>query len=447
MTGVTGVVMAVACSEPPVGSITGRVAIEGEGTDGVSVALSNGAATTTAGGGTYRFDGVEEGRYTATISDYPADASFGPTSGVATVHTEGQVVTVDFAGFWIRTSAIGGLVTAEGDGFSGVTVTISGMGSAETMTDGNGRYEFSKLRAGTHTVEISRFDPADVIFSNISFTADVAVDESRDVSFEGTYVRTSAIMGQVSVEGPGLKGVTVTLQGRGENRTAETNDAGLYMFGELRAGDYSVGISGYDTDEYGFETTLKTVTVTYGETASIPFEGIALRTAGIKGTVAVEGRGPLQEVTVSLSGKGGDLSVITNGAGQFDFDRLHASDYSVGISGYDTYEYGFDVTSKKVTVALKETATVEFQGILLRTAVIEGTVTVDGDALPGVTVTVTGGPYNEENIATTNGAGMYEVDDLHAGDYSVTISGYDTKMYSFNPGLFMNLRVEGKVGG
>ena len=51
-----------ACGEdvippPPTGSVTGQVSIEGMGIDDVSVNLSNGSSTTTAGGGTYRFDG------------------------------------------------------------------------------------------------------------------------------------------------------------------------------------------------------------------------------------------------------------------------------------------------------------------------------------------------------------------------------------------------------
>ena len=42
-------------------------------------------------------------------------------------------------------------------------------------------------------------------------------------------------------------------------------------------------------------------------------------------------------------------------------DHLHAGDYSVTISGYGT-EYSFDVTSKSVSVGLRETATVSFEG-------------------------------------------------------------------------------------
>ena len=305
------------------------------------------------------------------------------------------------------------------------------MSDSETLTGATGQYAFTGLRAGNYTIEISGFDADDIAFGATSSTAQVAVGESKVVSFEGTYLRASGVAGQVSVEGVGLVGVTVSLQGRGENLTRQTNSAGQFLFDKLRKGDYAVAISGYDDDEYGFETTSKTVTIARGETGSVPFEGIALRTAGVKGTVSVEGHGPLDGVTVSLSGKGEDKAVVTNAAGQWSFDRLHAGDYSVGITGYDADEYGFDVTSENVTVALKETATVEFEGILLRTAAIEGEVTVKGDALPGVTVTVAGGPKDEEHTATTNGAGMYDVDNLHAGDYSVTISGYDTDEYGF----------------
>ena len=305
------------------------------------------------------------------------------------------------------------------------------MSESETLTGATGQYAFAGLRAGNYTIEISGFDDEDIGFGATSSTAQVAVGESKVVPFEGTYLRTSAIMGQVSIEGNGLGGVTVSLQGKGEQWEETTNGAGQFMFDDLRKGDYAIGISGYDADEYGFDATSKNVAVPYGDIANVPFEGIALRTAGVKGTVTVEGMGPLDGVTVSLAGKGEDKSVVTNGAGQWAFDRLHAGDYAIGISGYDTDEYGFDVTSENVTVALKETATVEFGGIMLRTAGITGGVTVKGDALPGVTVTVTGGPKDEEHTATTNGAGIYDVGELHAGDYSVAISGYDTQEYGF----------------
>ena len=110
-----------ACGEdvippPPTGSVTGQVSIEGMGIDDVSVNLSNGSPTTTAGGGTYRFDDVEAGAYTVTISGFPADASFDATSAPATIPETGGSVTLHFSGSHIRTASIIGTVTVGSTG-------------------------------------------------------------------------------------------------------------------------------------------------------------------------------------------------------------------------------------------------------------------------------------------------------------------------------------------
>ncbi len=419
---------------PPTGSIDGLVSIEGQGADNISVSLSNGASATTANGGMFRFDGVEAGTYTVTISNYPADATFNQTSATATIATEGQAVTVNFPGTWIRTSSIMGTVTVEDEGLGGVTVKLSGTSDSETLTDASGQYAFSGLRAGAYTVEISGFDDEDVGFGSTSSSATVAAGESKVVSFEGTYLRTSAIIGQVTGDNDPLAGVTVSLQGRGEDRSVTTNASGNYRFEQLRRGDYAVGISGYDTDEVDFDATSQNVTVAFGETTSVPFKGTLLRTAGIEGRVMIEGVG-LSGVSVSISGNGETKEAVTNSAGQYAFDRLHAGDYSVVISGYDDDEYGFEATSQTVTVELQETAKVEFDGIMLRTAAIEGEVTVGDDNTPlaDVKVTVKGGPKGEEHSAVTGSDGAFAVEELHAGDYSVTISDYDEKEWGFDP--------------
>ena len=425
-----------ACGEdppiaPPTGSIDGLVSIEGQGLDGVSVTLSNGATATTANGGMFRFDGVEAGAYTVTISNYPDDATFNNTSSPATIASDGETVTINFPGTWIRTAAIMGTVTVENDGLPGVTVKLTGMSDAETLTDANGQYAFTGLRKGNYTVEISGFDDEDVAFGSTASTAELAVGESKVIPFEGTYLRTAAITGQVSVENVGLENVTVSLQGRDEERTATTNAAGQYTFSELRSGDYSIGITNPDTDKYGFDVTSENVTIAHGETGSVSFKGILLRTASIMGTVTVEGVGGIEGVLVSVQGEGAELEKRTNAAGQFSFTELHAGDYSIGITGFDDDLYGFEKTTATTTVALQETATVPFSGIELRTAGFEGTVTVEDHPIPGVTVTVTGGPKDEEHTRVTNDAGYYMVDRLHAGTYTITISDFDANEYEF----------------
>ena len=198
---------------PPTGSIVGQVSIEGMGIDGVTVSLSNGASTATAGGGNYRFDTVEQGSYTVTISGFPADASFDATSAPASIGDTGGTTTVDFRGTYIRTAAIMGTVTVEKMGLGGVTVRLSGMADHQDVTDDAGQFSFRGLRAGTYSVEISSFDANEISFSSTSSSKTVGVGQTEIVTFDGTYLRTAVIQGQVTVDGAGLEGVTVTLNG------------------------------------------------------------------------------------------------------------------------------------------------------------------------------------------------------------------------------------------
>ncbi len=425
-----------ACGEPlppPIeGTISGQVVIEGEQQAGVTVKLNTGATATTTSTGSFSFANVEAGTYTVTISGFAEDGSFDKDNQSATITNDGQKVTVNFTGSWIRTSAIMGEVTVEGTGLEGVTVKLTGMSEGEMVTSATGAYSFTGLRAGVHTVEISGFDDEDIGFSATTSVADVAIGATEELHFQASYLRASEISGRVTIEGEALAGVTVSLQGVDRDLNVGTNSGGQFSFTELRKGDYAIAISGYDTDRYGFEVTSQTITVEFGEPAQVDFDGIDLRTATVSGVVTIEGTG-LEGVTVSLTGEGAQLSMVTDAAGQWTFTELHAGSYSIGISGYDMDEYGFDETSASVTVALKETATADFDGIMLRTAAISGNVSIgeEGEPYAGVTITVNG--KGEEYTRTTDAAGNYTVDRLHAGDYTVTISGFDTDQYEFTP--------------
>ena len=257
-----------------------------------------------------------------------------------------------------------------------MTVRLSGMADQQFVTESDGQFTFTGLRSGTYSVEISGFDMDEVGFGSVAKGATVGVGESKILSFDGTYLRTAGIMGQVSVEGVGLGGVTVTMTGEGEDETDVTDAGGLYGFPKLKAGTYSIAISGYDPDEVEFQTTSKTVTIALGETANEPFIGTLLRTSGISGRVSVEGTG-LPNVTVTLAGAA-EATYTTKDDGQYAFAGLAEGTYVVSMMNPDADAYNFEEkTSHTVVLGDAVSEIRNFDGTHTRTASVSGVLFID----------------------------------------------------------------------
>ncbi len=321
---------------------------------------------------------------------------------------------------------IGGQVSIEGTGVDGVTVTLSD--GTTTTTSGGGTFLFSDVPADIYQVLISGY-PSDAVFDRTSDVVIILADGvTHNVNFNGVYLRTSSIWGRVTASGRGLGGVEVRLTGP-SNSAAITTPNGEYALSSLRAGEYTVSISGFDASNVGFASTTQTVTVLPHESRIVGFDGEFLRSAAITGRVSVAGNG-LAGVTVNLSGSEGETdATTTDAAGDYAFTELHAGDYSLDISGYDADEYEFDVTSTTVTVAGGETANVPFEGFLLRSAEITGRVTGDGVGLDSVTVILSGAA---SDTTTTANGGRYRFAGLKPGAYKVEITGYDANTYRFD---------------
>ena len=428
----------------PVGTISGSVTIEGTAAAGITATLSSGATKTTGAGGNFAFAGVEAGTYTVTISGFPEDATFAQVTQSATIASDGQNVQLNFAGEYIRSSAVVGSVVAAdammsgGDGqpetLAGVTVTLGGEHAmGEIMETGmDGGFAFTGLRAGTYTVTISDF-PEDVSFETVSVEVEVEVGEVGQADFTGHYIRTSAVEGQVVIEGEGLAGVTVTLIGgpADENFTMMTDADGMYRFEDLRPGDYTVSISDFDTRDYEFAATSQDVSVDLDETGTVSFTGVLLRTSGISGRVSVEGMG-LGDIAVTLSGAA-DASTTTDAGGQYAFAGLAAGDYTVSIA-VESDAYVFESMSMDRAVGDDESAIVNFEGAHARTASVGGQLFLDEldknnmmDAgehpLPaaGVPVALVGPGVNDQRLSATGPDGSFGFSDLRAGSYQLVV--------------------------
>ena len=323
------------------------------------------------------------------------------------------------------------------------------MAEAQTATDMNGQYAFTGLRSGTYSVEISGFDSDEVGFGSVSSAATVGVGESKIISFDGTYLRTAGIMGQVSVEGEGLAGVTVTMTGEGEDQTEVTDAGGLYGFSKLKAGTYSIAISGYDPDAVEFGTTSMNVTVALGETANVPFEGTLLRTSGISGRVSLDDGTGLDGVTVTLAGAAEATQMTTNG-GQYAFAGLAEGTYVVTISGWDEVAYNFDEKTTATIVLGDAVSHIEnFPGTHTRTASISGKLFIDeapADGMytanepafmhAGIPVALQGPGVNDLDATITGEDGTYSFPGLIAGDYRVLVDYNETVAAMFAAGGF-----------
>ncbi len=339
---------------------------------------------------------------------------------------------------------VGNVVAADammsgGDGqpetLVGVTVTLGGEHAmGETMeTAEDGGFAFTGLRAGTYTVTISDY-PEDVSFETVSLEIEVEVGEVGQADFTGHFIRTSAVEGQVVIEGEGLAGVTVVLVGgpADESYTMLTDADGMYRFEDLRPGDYTVSISDFDTRDYEFASTSQDVSVDLDETGTVSFTGVLLRTSGISGRVSVEGMG-LGEIEVTLASGDESRTAMTDAGGQYSFAGLAAGDYTVSIA-VDSDAYVFDSMSEDVTLGDDESKIVNFEGAHATTASVSGMVFLDeatkndmfdeGEAPlahAGIPVALVGPGVNEQRVGATDDTGAFSFTGLRSGPYQLVV--------------------------
>ena len=353
---------------------------------------------------------------------------------------EGEPPIIDIPPPPTPVGTISGTVTIDGTGATGITATLSS--GATTATGAGGTFSFAGVEAGSYTVTISGY-PADAAFPSATQAATIASDgQTVQLNFAGEYIRSSSVVGEVVAADPmmmgsdsngdgrpdKLDGITVTLEGEHTMAEPQSTMEGGFAFTGLRAGSYTVTISGYP-DDVKFETPSMTVEVGVGDVGMANFEGAYIRTAAVEGRVIIEGEG-LAGVTVTLTGGPGNDSYtkLTGDNGEYAFTELRPGDYQVSISGYDPDDYEFASSAHDVSVELDEIETVSFTGVLLRTSGISGRVSVEGMGLADVEVTLSGAA---DDTTMTDASGQYAFAGLAAGDYSVSIAGFDADAYVF----------------
>ncbi len=289
------------------GTVTGTVSAEGTGLSGVGVTLigPTSLSASTGAGGTYTFTNVEAGSYGVAIdASSQTDVSFSQTSKATSIANEGDQVTVDFSGSYIRTATITGTVTADGAPLGGVAVAVTGGPDNFTnnsVTNAGGEYFATGLRAGTYTVTIT--GPDGVTFNTTSAPVTVATGETKTAHFPGDAIQMATIAGAVTVDNVGTAGVAVALSNTaGAVAATESGVNGAYIFMNVTPGSYTVTIT--QPAETTFDVLAKDVTVAEGDAGVINFAGA----------------GPVEPATLSIQSitVGGAPIVLTNVAGQIE---------------------------------------------------------------------------------------------------------------------------------
>lgn len=163
-----------------------------------------------------------------------------------------------------------GQVTGEGVPLPGVVVELTGPVNRVNETDAQGRYRFEGIPTGAYVVSVRNLPP-DAAFPAVSRTASLTPGSTLSVDFQGNFIRTASISGEVQARGQGVGGVTVTLAGP-DASTVQTGSGGSFSFPALRAGAYEVVITGFPST-ITFASTRSTVALQPGQHHVMQFDG------------------------------------------------------------------------------------------------------------------------------------------------------------------------------
>ncbi|MDQ7139350.1 SdrD B-like domain-containing protein, partial [Staphylococcus simulans] len=394
-----------------------------------------------------------------------------------------------------------------------VTLTKPDGSTVTTVTDANGKYEFTGLENGDYTVDFTAPEGYEATLVNVgddaldsdgasttvtinnadNYTIDSgfykpAVEEPTPVPATynlGDYVwEDSNKDGIQNSNEVGIEGVTVTLtKPDGSTVTTVTDANGKYEFTGLENGDYTVDF----TAPEGYEATLvnvgddaldsdgasTTVTINNADNYTIdsgfykpveePTPVPATYTVGDKVWEDTNKDGvqnsnepgiPGVEVTLTKP-DGSTVTTTTDGNGNYEFTNLPNGDYTITFETPEGYEpttpnvgnpeLDSNGTTTTVTINNADNYTIDsgFYKPVEEPTPVPATYTVgdkvwedtnkDGvqnsnePGIPGVEVTLTK-PDGSTVTTTTDGNGNYEFTNLPNGDYTITFEtpeGYE----------------------
>jgi large repetitive protein len=329
-------------------------------------------------------------------------------------------------------SISGTVTTPDGQPAANIWVNVSipdGQGTsffASTITDGGGFYAFTELALDTYSLQLTAFGYQPYPGQSVTLTTE-APSSTVDIALQAYPVGDGSISGVVTADGSPLafQYVSAANHSSGQQLSAFTDEFGAYEITGLANGAWQV--SSFAGPGYQFLpiTTIEISDTSPTATVDLAFLSWPTGTSSISGTVTDSATGtPLANVYVSLYGDGIAYqgSAVSDEAGQFAFSHLPAGSFTLNASNLGLSYLGF---SQTITVLADETITADIALVAANSTITGHIKDKQGNPIADVYVNAhaEGGSFGD---ATTDENGNYEITNVGAVAYTLTVGGVGT---------------------
>ena len=328
---------------------------------------------------------------------------------------------------YLKVAAVPGSVkivkTSEDGVVDGVKFKITGNGVDQTVTTANGGvFQINDLRPGTYTVteltegKYEKQDPR---------TVTVTAGQTATVTFSNTLKRGDLKIIKTSEDGK-VADIPFTVTGNGVNESVRTDKNGEIKLSGLLPGTYTVT---EQADSWYEPQKSQTVTVAYGQTATVSFENVLKRGDLVVTKTAEDG---LEEgVRFRLTGTADSGTKIDMTATVDATGKAYFKDILVG-SGYVLEEVDTAIRyevpdSQNVEIRWEEVTSKDVENVLKRGG-LKVIKTSEDNFVEGVKFHLFGTSLSGEKVdvyATTDSKGIALFENILIGD-SYTIEEVDT---------------------
>ncbi|MBS2021906.1 MAG: carboxypeptidase regulatory-like domain-containing protein, partial [Deltaproteobacteria bacterium] len=394
------------------GALSGTIALAGTtALGGTSVQLTpGGRATLTANDGTFSFDRLVAGTYTANVQhDGWQPKALGPFT-----ITNGAVQSAGSTTLAANPGSIAGQVFGETS--SGGTAALADASCALTgtsfvsVTDAQGHFSFTGVPFGSYGLRCTKAPYA----AGSATVLTLLPGEARSLADPITMsFQRGAISGIVTLaDSPGdATGVIIEIPAAG--RTLVTGSDGAFVVDRLIVGSYTVTArkDGYVGKVLASLTVNADQTVSAG--ASVLSSNPATIIGHVEGEIATGGKGPLAGATVSLDGRTVSAAT-TGGSGNFTLNNVPAGSYVLRIKAVGYH----DATQAVLNLGGGEVRTLpdSFSLTLARGGLAGTIILSDTPDASGTIVELTGTGLAQ----VTPSSGTFEFDGLVPGVYEVS---------------------------